>query len=285
MATSRSIWPVMSRLTRPRNAPLRIWAPPESPFRIEYSPSLLKELQILNGGADIFGVLYGVRHANVIRLVATRGRAGLEPVGVFASRARGKVFLTEQDLERFEKAEACVAMVVSDQSGGFFVRDATGSIVTVRSYQEFSIHEPPAAVVVKKRPWQWAACLALIPLLLVFYWPHKPQLALTLRETEGQLRISWNIPSTDTLTILDGGERTYVPIAPGQSTATYARRTGDVTIGIGSAQVRFVGPKLPPTEIEKQRAGINALERKVASLRAASAAGQSRIAALERRLQ
>lgn len=276
----------MSRFARLHNGPVCIWFPPESPFRIEYSPALPREVRILRGRVDAFGTLYGVRHGKTIRLISTRGRAGLEPVGVFASRVRGEIFLTEEDLERFEKAEACVAMVVSRDRGGFFVRNADGTIETVRSYQEFSIHGPTvvAPVVAKKRKWAWAACLPLL-ILPFFYRPPHPKLALAVQETDGQLRISWNTPTTDTLTILDGGERTYVQIGPGQTTATYARRSSDVTIGIGAAQTRFVGPALPPTEIEKLRTRLDALHAKIVSLRARNAMGETRIAALERRLQ
>jgi hypothetical protein len=277
----------MSRFARLQNGPTYTWAPSESPFRVEYSPALLREVRISSGGVDAFGVLYGVRHGKTIRLIATRGRAGLEPVGVFASRIRGQVFLTEEDLERFEKAEALVALVISGETGGFFVRDAEGSIETVRSYQEFSVHGPteaiPIAIVKKKRRWPWALCLLAIP--LAFYRPHPPKPALTVQEAAGQLRISWNAPKTETLTILDGGVRTYVQIKPGQSTATYARLTGDVTIGIGSAQTRFVGAPLPPTEIEKQRASLETLRAQVVSLRAAGAVEETKIAALQRRLQ
>jgi len=278
----------MSRFARMQGGPTRTWAPPESPFRIEYSPALLREVRIVSGAADAFGVLYGVRHGDTIRLVATRGRAGLEPLGVFASRERGAVFLTEEDLERFEKAEACVAMVISGETGGFFVRDAEGSIETVQSYEEFSLYgpiEPSPIVAAKGRRWPWA-CVALLPLfLLTFYRPRHAPPALTLRETEGQIRISWNVPMSGTLTIRDGGERTYIPVGPGQSTATYARRSGDVTVGIGSTEARFVGPALPPSEIEQARAGVEALRAKIASLRAARTMGEARIAALERRLQ
>jgi len=276
----------MTRLARRHSGPIYTWAPPKSPFRVEYSPALVREVRSASAGADAFGALYGVRYGKTIRLVATRGRAGLEPLGVFASRMRGEVFLTEDDLKRFEKAQACVAMVISGEMGGFFVRDTAGSIETVRSYEEFPVNKPiePLAIPVVKKPrWGWAACLLLIPLL--FYRPHHPQLALTVRETGGQLRISWNVPTTETLTILDGGERTYVPIAQDQLTATYARRTGDVVIGIGLAKARFVGPALPPSEIERQRALVVALRAKVASLRTATALGETKIAALERRLQ
>jgi len=273
----------MSRFARFQSGTIYIWAPSESPFRIEYTPALLREVRISSGGVDAFGVLYGVRHGKTIRLVATRGRAGLEPLGVFASRVRGKVFLTEKDLERFDKAEACVAMVTSGNTGGFFVRDAAGSIETVRSYEEFSVKATPVPLAVHGPRWPWAACLLLIPLL--FFTPRHPQLALTVREAEGQLRISWNVPTTEPLTILDGGERTYVPTVLEQSTATYARRSGDVMVGIGSAKARFVGPLPPPNEIERARSGVDELRAKVNTLRAAKTLGETKIAALERRLQ
>jgi hypothetical protein len=211
-------------------------------------------------------------------------------MGVFASRVRGAIFLAEEDLERFEKAEAQVALVISDGKAGFFVRDATGSIETVRSYEEFSIrHAPPRPVTippVRRMNWLWAACLplALVPF---FIRPHhaSPPLAINLHEEGSQLRISWNIPTEEKLTIVDGGERTYMPITREQSTATYARRTGDVTVGIGATQVRFVGNALPPTEIERTRATIAQLNSRIASLRAAQAEGETRIATLQRRLQ
>ena len=240
---------------------------------------------------DAFGVLYGIRHGETIRLVATRGRAGLDPVGIFASRVRGHVFLTEEDLERFEKNEANVALVISGETGGFFVRDAAGSIETVRSYEEFSLttSAPPVAVakrgVVKKRRWYWAASVLLLPLL--YFIPNKPPpaLALHLNEDAGQLHITWNVPTKAKLTIIDGAHRTSVNIMREQSSLTYARRTGDVTVGIGSLQSRFVGPALPPTVIESERQRIEALQSEIVSMRAAHITGQARLATLQRRLQ
>jgi hypothetical protein len=254
-------------------------------LRIEYSLALLREVRTLTGAVDAFGVLYGMRHGNTVRPIATRGRTGLEAVGIFASRVRGKVSLTEEDLERFEKADALVALVISNESAGFFVRDSAGSIVTVRSYEEFPVREQPVALPKKKRRWHWAACLALIPLAFLLFKPHHPPLALTLRETGGQLRISWNRPSSETLTILDGGERTYVTLAPSDSSATYARRTGDVTVGIGATQARFLGPPLPPSEMETKRARLEVLRHKIALLRATKLTRENRIAELQRRLQ
>jgi hypothetical protein len=278
----------MSRFARLHGGPVRIWAPPESPFRIEYSPALLRELRIANAGVDAFGLLYGIRHGQTIRLVATRGRAGLDPLGIFAARVRGEVFLTEEDLERFEKADACVALVVTGESGGFFVRDAAGSIEAVRSYEEFSVYAPapePLPVKVVKRRWLWAWGLLLLPLL--YFIPHHPQppLAVTLREDSGQLHISWNVPAQATLAILDGSERTSIPIGPGLSNLTYARRSGDVTVAIGAAQARFVGPPRPLTQTEQVRASIDSLQFTIVSLRATQAAGDIKLAALRRRLQ
>jgi hypothetical protein len=273
----------MSRFARLHSGPLRSWSPPESPFRIEYSPALLREVRIAGAGTDSFGVLYGVRHGQTIRLVATRGRAGLDPLGIFASRVRGQVFLTEEDLERFDKAEACVALVLSAENGGFFVRDADGSIETVRSYEEFYIDGRPVAVI-RKRNWRWALSLALLPLLYFIPRPQPPPIAMSLSEEAGQLRITLTAPTAETLTILDGAEKTSLAMT-GQSTITYARRSGDVTVKIGATQARFVGPALPSTEIEQARASVEALKSKIAQLRANRTSELSRIAALERRLQ
>jgi hypothetical protein len=268
----------MSRLARSHGEPVRTWAPRESPFRIEYAPALLRELRIANSGVDAFGILYGIRDGQTIRLVSTRGRAGLDPLGIFAARVRGQVFLTEEDMGRFEKAQAYVALVISGETGGFFVRDSAGSIEAVRSYEEFSIHSP---VKVVKRRWSWTWCLALFPLLCFIPRHPPPPLALTLREDSGQLRISWSVPSKATLSILDGGQRTAIAIS-GLSSVTYSRRSEDVTVEIGSAKARFIGPPLPPEEIAPD---LETLASKIAALRAVGVAGEVRIAELERRLQ
>ena len=70
-----------------------------------------------------------------------------------------------------------------------------------------------------------------------------------------------------------------------QSSVTFARRTGDVTVGIGSLQTRFVGPALALTDIEKQRQNIESLKTQIVSLRAAHAIEATKLAALQRRLQ
>ncbi len=257
-------------------------------MRIEYSPALLQEVQTASGSIDAFGVLYGVRNGETIRLVSTKGRSGLDPVGVFGSRVRGKVFLTEDDLERFERSAASVAMVICGESGGFFVRDAAGAIETVRSYQEFPLAGPKVAsqISVARPKWSWSWCLALMP-LLIFALPrtNHPRLAVSLREDSGQLSVSWNIPVDATLTILDGGQRTSAAIRPGMSAMTYARRSGDVTVSIGAAQARYVGPPVKPTDIEQLRDSVQTLKKESASLRGSVTSGRAHIASLERRLQ
>jgi hypothetical protein len=131
----------------------------------------------------------------------------------------------------------------------------------------------------------WAASLVLLPVL--YFIPHKSPvpLGLNLREDAGQLHISWNVPTDAKLTITDGAHRSSVNITREQSSVTYARRTGDVTVGFGSLQTRFVGPALPPTEIERQRQSIESLKSQIASLRAAHVAGEAKLATLQRRLQ
>ena len=269
----------MSRFARLQSAPILTWAPPESPLKIEYSAALLREVRMASGDADAFGLLYGFRRGQTIRLIATRGRAGLDPVGIFASRVRGKVFLTEEDLERFEKNEAGVALVLSGDHAGFFVPDAQGSIETVCSYEEFFVSGPPVAKA-PKRKWPWAIVLPL--LALFFYRPQHRQLALTLHENAGQLQISWNVPAEATLSIIDGRERTDIAIHRDQSTATYARRSQDVSVAIGAAKARFIGA---PSEIELVRAGIEKLQLKIAELQSRHASGEARIAELRRHLQ
>ena len=64
-------------------------------------------------------------------------------MGVFFSRIRGEVFLTETDLAFFNEHQSEVALVVAGDRAGFFVREADGSIQTVRSHEEFSIARPP----------------------------------------------------------------------------------------------------------------------------------------------
>ena len=111
---------------------------------------------------DAFGSLFGVRRGKTIKLLATHGQAGLEPLGAFASRQHGGVCLTEEDLQRFDKAPASAMVVVSGESAGFFIRDTTGTIGAVCNYREVAVSEserradPPAVAGTVVRPgWPW----------------------------------------------------------------------------------------------------------------------------------
>src|SRR5262249_19999956 len=128
---------------------VRVWAPAQSPLRIEYTAELLRQV-LREGAGEARGELWGRRGHGWSRLLASRralhtrhvGVNGLERVGIFAVRRSGEVFLTEQDLQFFERSGLDVALVVAGQRGGFFLRDPNGSITAIRSREEFRV---PAA--------------------------------------------------------------------------------------------------------------------------------------------
>jgi hypothetical protein len=303
---SRQIGPNLSRrlLSGPsgQGGSILAWDPPQSPLRIEYSSGLLGEVRAAGERAYAFGPLFGVRRGQTIRLLATHTQAGLEPLGAFASRLSGEVFLTEEDLQRFDNVPACAMLIISGESAGFFVRDTTGTIGAVCSYREVAAAESasPAdspkvvgAVPRPKRPWARiiaSAFLAVAAMLLaVLSLPRdKPQApsGASLREDHGQLRISWNATSQRVLTIVDGGERISLAMGPRQSSLTYARRSGDVTVGIGSEQFRYIGPAPPPSQIqqeriEQERERVEALQSRIIELRVTLASGRTNLAKLE----
>jgi hypothetical protein len=128
------------------------WNPPQSPVRVEFPPQLPSEVALEPAG-ETRGSLYGLQHGGEIRVLVARSEAGglpargrardehlvgLEKIGIFVRRARGEVFLAESDLERFEGQRAAVALVIAGDRAGFFVRQADGSIQTIRSHEEFT---------------------------------------------------------------------------------------------------------------------------------------------------
>jgi hypothetical protein len=303
---SRQIGPNLSRrlLSGPsgQGGSVLAWDPPQSPLRIEYSSGLLGEVRAAGERADAFGPLFGVRRGQTIRLLATHRQAGLEPLGAFASRLRGEVFLTEEDLQRFDNVPACAMLVISGESAGFFVRDTTGTIGAVCSYREVAAPESArradpsevgGAVARPKRPWARiiaSAFLAVATMLLVVLplprGKSRSPSGGNLREDRGQLRISWNATSHRVLTIIDGGERISLDIAPRQSSLTYARHSGDVTVEIGSEQFRYIGPapplsQMPPSQIQQELERVEALESRITQLRVTLATGQTKLAKLE----
>jgi hypothetical protein len=85
-----------------------------------------------------------------VRVTSARPRPGLNPVGIFAARWRGEVFLTEEDILRLETLEkvnhlndnlagGAIALVIAGVHAGFFVRELDGSMQTIQSHEEFKI--------------------------------------------------------------------------------------------------------------------------------------------------
>jgi hypothetical protein len=275
-----------------------ITGPAPSLPRIEYSSAVVREVRVAGAQGDAFGQLFGVRRGRTINVVATRRGPGLKPLGSFVSRRGGGVFLTANDFQRLDKLAGCVVLVVSGANIGFFVRDASGAFGAVHTPREFStlsssppVDPPlrPSASSRSRRSYASIGAAGFLSLVLMLVplirLPGKPRLAsvVNLRDDKGQMRISWNVPGQTKMTILDRGERISLVIAPQQSSLTYARRSGDLTVGIGAEQVRFIGAAPPLSDRERMRARVEALESKVACLRAVGAAGRSRISALEKR--
>ena len=191
------------------------WSPPASRLRVEFPAELLLEL----GWAETSGILYGSRKGAAVRITSLRMRPEeeQEKVGVFVSRIRGEVFLTEADLESFKESGNDLALVVAGERAGFFVRERDGSIQTVRSHEEFAVAPPLPAPMppLQKRPrrvsrtpmWMLGlAALAALPIagLAVAVLPQRTgqtehigqepaHSALTLRETDGQLRTARDV--------------------------------------------------------------------------------------------
>jgi hypothetical protein len=232
-----------------RTVEYRIWCPEASPIRVEFPDRLMRGL----GFVDSSGVLSGSKQGRVIRIVARGASAEneqQEKVGVFVSRIRGEVFLTEADLAFFNEQQGQIALVVAGHRAGFFVREADGSIQTVRSHEEFCIAPPPIPPLAPKkllsaamrtwgwrRKWKWGqaglAMLAALPIAALAVLPHhgtKAPSALEVHETGGQLRISWKPGRNAVLAIEDGGSRVAIPVYANQSNVTYAQVGSEVTV-------------------------------------------------------
>jgi len=99
----------------------RRWAPQKSPVRIEFPPELLLDIRSETIQDHDRGYLFGVRQGNDVRALAARrapqpddpGLSGMEPLGMYISRIRGEVFLTDSDLEQLDRLDAKVALVVA----------------------------------------------------------------------------------------------------------------------------------------------------------------------------
>ncbi len=280
------------------------WCPPASPLRIEIPSELLPSLSALAERGESCGVLYGIRHGREVRILAAHSTPGdrLQPVGIFIARIRGEVFLTEKDLESFEKSGAAIALVIAGLRAGFFVREADGSIQTVRSHEEFPLYEDapaisklPPAPLPRHRLWPGIslAMLAAIPVAALAYFrpppaDHSP--ALQVVEHAGQLLISWSGGRAAILEVTDASGHRAVAVGPQQSTATYQHHGKEVEItlvamdggGLRRQSTHFVGPEPEESSADKMRSQIAGLKSESARLRAESSARRERIAALEK---
>lgn len=296
-----------------RSVQYRRWCPPQSPLRIEFPADLLVELHPPSGSLENSGILYGQRHGREVRVLTTRPEPGevLDPVGVFVSRGRGEVFLTESNLDFFEREGAAFALVVAASHAGFFVREPDESIQAVRSHEEFPVATQPTSLeqltppkpVARTSKWAWSAAAVTMMLSLpvaalaylrpVFPQPPLQPLALHVEEDRGpyvsQLRIAWTPGRHAILQIADGGERIAVTVPPEQSEAIYARRSSEVKIGLipldgdpaRSESALFVGPSLPVLPTEQLSSEIAHSRAEADGLRAEAVANGARIATLQ----
>lgn len=226
----------------------RRWEPSQSRVKVEFR---IEVLQRLRSRRDSRGFLFGNREGDVLRVVAAGGEAPdqLETLGVYASRIRGEVFLTEADLEHTECVPDGIALVIAGDRAGFFTRGSNGSMQAVRSYEEFSI-AAPAMPRTTRHPWLppvniWkrialAMGLAAGPVVGMEYlrerMPTLP-LEISLRESNGQLIIGWDRRLTadgGRLEISEGDTRSSFPLANDSSSATYLPKTGNVEVRLQS---------------------------------------------------
>jgi hypothetical protein len=240
-----------------RGIEYQCWAPLASPLSVEFPAELLLEL----GWSDMCGVMYGSRRGSEVRVTAlalnrdTSGE-GLEKVGVFVSRIRGEVFLTEDDLAFLEEQGSDLALVVVEKRAGFFVREANGSIQTVRSHEEFSAGETSLAIrapenavqprAAHKRPRRGvpagAIAMGLFPVVALAAVAVFPPHVVAPRSIEvsqievdqigRQVRIFWAPPQDAILTIEDAGSRVSIPVYADQTSLTYAPKGEEIDLGL-----------------------------------------------------
>lgn len=241
--------------------PYRRWCPPASPLRITFPADLPLKLWPEPEQLESSGALFGICHGGQVHVLTAREGEGFEKIGIFIARARGEVFLTEANLGLFERHQATVALVRAGDKAGFFVREPNGAIQTVRSHEEFPVHELPppplrtipAAARTTKPVWAAAGFLTLMLPLLAFFRP-SPALGLEVREQSGQLQISWQPGQPALLEIRDGERNVALPVFADQSNLTYTRNSAQVDVSLtredGSAHplhttTRFVAGAAP----------------------------------------
>jgi hypothetical protein len=216
---------------------MRTWHPPESPWRIDLPEDLPRRLH-----PGTAGLLYGHIDGSTIQIVSSEAgqiaslEAGGNPVGIYISRARGEVFLTDSDIARFEESRVAAALVVAGEKAGFFVHSSDGSLQSIRSFEEFSVpgvRSRGVRIVAGYKEILAAAFLLLtvLPLAgIACLRPPVPSAGLTVRQNGDQLLISWRPGRFALLEIADSGQMTSFRFPADQCAATYVRRGGDVRV-------------------------------------------------------
>ena len=218
----------------------------------------------------------------------------MTPLGIFVCRERGEVFLTDDDLARFEEHQGVIALVIAGSRAGFFVRESNGSVQAIRSHEEFQVADVAprlvfgtnlAAELPAPAPrWHgWrriAACAGLLAVpagAFAYLRPLLPRgpIPVALREEASQLVIGWNesaVREGSRLEILDGSERTIVMLPANTSSATYGLQGGDVEVRLstdtrtGGAHweaARFASRPIRTTPVV---AGLSAVQDRIGAL-------------------
>jgi hypothetical protein len=248
----------------------RRWAPPKSLVKIEFTPEVLHDIRANSRGNQDRGYLFGKCRGNEVRVLAALRApqqndsrlAHLEPVGTYASRARGEVFLTDDDLEQASRLPQGVVLVVAGKRAGFFTRELDGSMLAVRSYEEFAVADVAAEAVSPEvltkpgRPGRWrhpalppprawraalAASVVLAgPVMVYAYLQPRmrlPPIEMSVRENNGQLVIGWDpnaLSQGGHVNISEGDIQTSISLAAFGSGITYLPQTSDVEVRLSA---------------------------------------------------
>jgi hypothetical protein len=243
----------------------RRWAPAASQVKIEFPPDLLHEIRAERRTDHDRGYLFGRRVGNELRVLVAIQRPqaddprvqSLEPLGMYVSRVRGEIFLTDDDLAMLDRIPSGIALVIAGGRAGFFTPEPNGAMQAVRSHEEFLLADaapqrdasqlssvPPVRwwrhpALAPVQAWKWAlgavAVLALPVGAGTFLQLRmaKPHLDVSVRESNGQLVMHWDpqaLASGGRLEIQDGQARTVIALAAYVSGVTYETQTNDVDL-------------------------------------------------------